>query len=212
MSNRLQTKIGFYFGTFNPIHWGHLAIARQAQSQFKLDRLVFIPAGHPPFKDEDPELANAEIRLAMVKLAIMNEPTWAVDQMEINREGISYTIDTLKALRKNYDLGKSKIPFIIGSDALSDLHLWHRPIEIINEVTFLQAPRQGFPPVKILELNQMLIPLDTRIINMPEDQRSSTAIREAFFQGKDIKDFVPEGVATYLKEHLVWQAPGLSGR
>ncbi len=205
MSNLLQTKIGFYFGTFNPIHLGHLAIARMAQKQFGLEQLIFISAGHPPFKNEDPDLADAETRYHWVELAIEGEPTWKTDQMEVNREGISYTIDTLKAVRKKYHLGQSKIPFIIGSDALSDLHLWHRPIEMVQEVCFLQAPRHGFPIIKILELNQMLIPLDTRVINMLEDRSSSTDIRKQCSQGHDVSRWLPPLVCESLEKHPVWK-------
>lgn len=182
MPNLLQTKIGFYFGTFNPIHLGHLAIAQYAQEQFKLEKIIFVPSGRPPFKSEDPDLADAETRYHLVELAIADHPNWEIDRVEIDRseksEGLSYTIDTLKSIRSKYNLGQSKIPFIIGSDALSDLHVWHRPIEMLKEVCFLQAPRNGFPSLKIIDLEGMLIPLDTRLIKMPEDKNSSTEIRE----------------------------------
>ena len=132
-------KVGIFGGTFDPVHVGHLAIAQAALESAKLDRVVFVPARRSPLKDREPA-ASADDRYAMLVAAIKDEPRFAVSRVELQREGPSYTVDTLESFRNEGELF-----LILGSDALSELPRWKAPERIRELAKILVARRPGAP-------------------------------------------------------------------
>jgi nicotinate-nucleotide adenylyltransferase len=171
----------FYFGTFNPIHNGHLMVAQSALSQFGsplgFERVIFVPAGSPPHRHQEPDLLEAGLRLKMVRRATADNPAFAVSDVEVGRPGKSYTVDTLQTLIQRQALPQP-IPFIIGADALAQLGTWHQPKRLIEMVHFLQAPRPGFDFVRQITLNGEPVSLNTSPIQMPPLGISSSWIRQ----------------------------------
>lgn len=134
--------IAVFGGTFNPIHLGHLRVAEEAREAFALDGVVFIPANLPPHKD-DPQLAPADLRMEMVKLAIDGNPAFEASPIEIDRGGRSYTIDTVKALRAKGPEGL-KVSLIIGSDSFNDITSWYEYEELLSLVSLIIVSRPGY--------------------------------------------------------------------
>ena len=134
-----MTRLGVFGGTFDPPHVGHLAIALAALESARLDRVLFVPARRSPLKDRAP-VAGVEDRLAMLEAAVRDEPRFAVSRIELERDGPSYTVDTLEALRPQGELF-----LIMGSDALADLERWRAPARIRELATILVARRPGAP-------------------------------------------------------------------
>jgi len=135
-------RIGLLGGTFNPIHVGHLKIARMVRYRLKLDAVWFIPTGKSPHKSEEMQPSRAD-RLEMVRLAIQDAPYFKPCDMEIKRRGISYTIDTLTLLKQHHP--EESFFFIIGTDAFSHLHQWKAPERLLETVAFVIVPRVGHP-------------------------------------------------------------------
>lgn len=134
-----MTRLGIFGGTFDPVHVGHLAIALAALESAKLDRVLFVPARRSPLKDREPA-ASADDRLAMLEGATRDEPRFAVSRLELDREGPSYTVDTLEALR-----AQGELFLILGSDALAEIGRWREPDRIRTLATILVARRPGAP-------------------------------------------------------------------
>ncbi|MDZ4242549.1 MAG: nicotinate-nucleotide adenylyltransferase, partial [Candidatus Omnitrophota bacterium] len=129
------TRIGLLGGTFNPVHIGHMVIAQTALDKAGLDRVIFVPCHEPPHK-KIPHLASARDRLAMIRLAVAENPRFDVSDVEVRRAGRSYTIDTVRHFRDLYK-GKAKLHFIIGGDSFAALSAWHCIDEIARIVTFI---------------------------------------------------------------------------
>ncbi|HEU5287128.1 MAG TPA: nicotinate-nucleotide adenylyltransferase [Candidatus Limnocylindria bacterium] len=134
-----MTRVGVFGGTFDPVHVGHLAIALAALESARLDRIVFVPARRSPLKDAPPA-ASAADRLAMLEAATKDEPRFSVSRVELEREGPSYTVDTLDALS-----AEGELFLILGSDALAELDRWRSPQRIRSLATILVARRPGAP-------------------------------------------------------------------
>jgi len=130
---------GILGGTFNPIHCAHLRLAEVAREALGLARIAFIPASQPPLKHRD--VAPASDRLAMVERAIANNPAFEVLRLELERQGPSYSVDTLRELRRSR--GAERFWFILGSDALRELHLWHEPAAFLELTSIAVAARPG---------------------------------------------------------------------
>src|SRR4030042_2999716 len=139
--SKSHKKIGIMGGTFNPIHHGHLVTAQEALSQFKLDMVIFIPTGNPPHKIEN-EVASAEDRYIMTVIATSSNSNFFVSRMEIDRRGKSYTIDTVRQLKKNYG-SSSLLYFITGADAILEILTWKNTDEIVSLCKFIAATRPG---------------------------------------------------------------------
>lgn len=134
-----MTRVGVFGGTFDPVHVGHLAIGLAALQSARLDRIVFVPARRSPLKDVPPA-ASAADRLAMLEAATKDEPRFSVSRVELEREGPSYTVDTLDALS-----AEGELFLILGSDALAELSRWRSPERIRSLATILVARRPGAP-------------------------------------------------------------------
>uniref|UniRef100_UPI0026335B6C nicotinate-nucleotide adenylyltransferase n=1 Tax=Novosphingobium sp. TaxID=1874826 RepID=UPI0026335B6C len=136
-------RIGLYGGCFNPVHAGHLAAARGAREALALDEVLFIPSGHPPLKGNAGLVAGAH-RLAMIERAIADEPGMAVSSIEIDRDGPSFTVDTVRTLRAAFPAG-AELFFLLGDDCLRRLPRWKGIDELHEMLRFAILPRSGQP-------------------------------------------------------------------
>ena len=208
-SNNDPKKIGIMGGTFNPIHHGHLVTAQEALDQFGLDEVIFIPTGDPPHKIED-LLAHAEDRYLMTVIATSSNSSFFVSRIEIDRKGKSYTIDTVKELRKLYGRG-SELYFITGADAILEILTWKNTREIVTLAKFIAATRPGYDLSRIKELENTLFDsgdkADRRIFIMeiPALAISSTDIRQRIKNGRPVNYLVPEGVSNYILKHGLYK-------
>jgi nicotinate-nucleotide adenylyltransferase len=188
-------RIGIYGGTFNPVHHGHLILARQALEEFNLDRVVFVPAAESPFKIQN-HSAPAGDRLAMLRLAIASEDRFSVDPLEIDRGGISYSIDTVKMFR-NRDPG-AELFFLVGEDNTDRLTEWHRFEELKKLVCFVVLSRSE-------DFQSPEYPVVQRRIEI-----SSTEIRNRVANQESITYLVPESVKHYIEQHQLYQGERVS--
>lgn len=196
-------KIGLMGGTFNPIHYGHLFLAENAYQQICLDRILFIPSMNPPHKSKT-ELISSEHRANMVKLAIKDNPHFKISMMEMQREGTTYTADTLTILKEENP--KIEYYFIVGADSFFMLQNWGKPQTIFDLCTIVVAGRNLTPKNK---MNQQLDFLTETygakvlFLDMPNIGISSAEIRDRIVAKKGIHYYVPEEVEAYINElHL----------
>lgn len=188
-------KIGILGGTFDPIHRGHLLLAEHAKDQYQLDKVLFIPAKTPPHKTSKSDLTPAPHRFRMVELALKNYPPFEISDIEINRPDISYTVDTLRDLRKQYP-GDSFF-LILGSDAAAEFLTWKQPEEILKMAQVLVALRPGFslPAQK-----------NFHTIKMPPVPLSATEIRERLAAGQSAGDeAIPAEVEQYIRSRKLYK-------
>jgi nicotinate-nucleotide adenylyltransferase len=208
-NNNEPKKIGIMGGTFNPVHHGHLVTAQEALDQFGLDEVIFIPTGDPPHKIED-LLAHAEDRYLMTVIATSSNSSFFVSRVEIDRTGKSYTIDTVKELRKIYGSG-SELYFITGADAILEILTWKNTREIVTLTKFIAATRPGYDLSKIKELKTTLFDSEDKadrrifIMEIPALAISSTNIRQRIKNGRPVNYLVPEGVNNYILKHGLYK-------
>jgi len=187
-------KIGILGGTFNPIHIGHLILAEEAREKLKLDRIILVPAYLPPHKGNS-DIAPASERYKMVKLAIKGNRSFKASDMEIKREGLSYTIDTIKEFKKSHPA--DELYFIIGSDLLNYLNEWKDLGEVIKIAKFIVATRPGYPLEKI---PPYIATLPTRAVDI-----SAFEVRQAIKEGRSFRYLVPEAVYQYINKKRLYQ-------
>ncbi len=187
-------KIGILGGTFNPVHIGHLILAEEVREKIKLDKVIFVPTYLPPHKDNS-DIAPASARMAMVKLAIKGNRYFLASDMEIKRDGRSYTIDTLKEFKSIYP--QDELYFIIGSDLLKYLDDWKDLDEIIKMVKFIVATRPGYPLEKI--------PSHISTIPIRAVDISGFEIRKAIKENKSFRYLVPESVLKYIDKKRLYR-------
>lgn len=195
----LRGSVGLFGGTFNPIHNGHILIARAAVSQFELSRVVFVPNGIPPDRRKEARPAK-EDRFQMVADAIAGEDGLDVSRIEVDREGPSYTIDTIRALKEDYREG---ICFIVGADRLAQIDRWKEPEAIIASVPFIVAPRAGVS-LSAFDLG-LFDEASIWPLEMPEVNLSSTVLRDRVQRGEPIGDSVPASVEAYIAKHRLYR-------
>ncbi len=197
-------EIGLLGGTFDPVHLGHLIIAEEVRCKLGLAKIVFIPAGQPWLK-VDRMITHGEHRLAMVRLAIGSNPYFEVSLAELERSGPSYSVDTVSALRKEHgpDVG---LYFIVGPDALSDLHRWREPARLAELCWLVAVGRPNSVKADLRELEVAIPAIRSRIrcVAVPEIGISSTEIRERVRAGLSIRYLVPPEVERYIYEHQLY--------
>jgi nicotinate-nucleotide adenylyltransferase len=187
-------KIGILGGTFNPIHIGHLILAEEVREKIKLEKIIFVPTYLAPHKDNS-DIAAAQHRLSMIRLAIKTNKFFSVSDIEIKRNGRSYTIDTLKEFKKIYP--QDEIYFIIGSDLLKYLDEWKDLGDILEMVKFIVATRPGYPLEKI--------PSHISTIPIRAVDVSGFEIRKAIKENKSFRYLVPEPVFNYIHKKKLYR-------
>ncbi len=200
-----KKRVGIMGGTFDPIHIGHLVIAEAAREQLALSEVIFIPAAQPPHK-AGREVAPAEHRLHLVQLATESNPFFRVLDVEMKREGPSYSYDTLRALVETH--GESTdFYFIVGGDEMNTILTWHRISELFALCRFAAARRQG-APLSLLEVRERLgeeVLARIHSVQAPELEISSTDIRRRLREGRSIRYLVPEKVEAYICKEGLYQ-------
>lgn len=191
--------LGIMGGTFDPIHMGHLAVAEQARDVLGLDAVVFMPAGRQPYKIDQDQLA-AEKRLEMCRLALSDNENFDVSPLEVEREGITYTIDTLKTVRAHYP-SNVKLYFIAGADSIATLADWKDARELSGLASFVGINRPG---TKLIGDNAIKKSLQeagftVEFIHAPSLDISSTDLRRRIAQGGSIRYLIPEPVRLVIE-------------
>jgi nicotinate-nucleotide adenylyltransferase len=191
-------------GTFDPIHNGHLVVAEQVRHSFACDKVLFVPAASPPHKNESTITAVAD-RLAMTKMAVESNPWFEVSALEIERPGPSYTIDTVREIKKNYQ--PENLYFITGADAVLEILSWKDVNNLLASCKFIAATRPGYD---LSNLQQRLKALPKEYFKniipfyVPSLSISSTDIRNRVASGKPIKYLLPESVERYIYDNLLY--------
>lgn len=204
-TNKKPARIGLMGGTFNPIHIGHLVTAEEAFYQFKLDEIIFIPSGQPPHKI-DGEIAPAEDRYLMTVIATASNPHFTVSRIEIDRKGPSYTVDTLREMKKIYG-EETELFFITGADAIIEILTWKDPEIIADMCEFIAATRPGYSLKRFEELHLVgsaKLP-KVHFMEIPALAISSTDIRRRVKEGRPVKYLLPDGVAAYLMKRGLYR-------
>lgn len=193
-----EKRVGILGGTFNPIHIGHLILAERALEEYELDEILFIPTGKPYFKSEE-EVLDKKVRISMTGNAIEDNPDFALSTIETDREGNTYTYETLQLLKR--DNPNNKYYLILGADTLFQIEQWKKPDVIMSLAGILAAVRDDKNmadlEVKADELKAKFN-ADINILRMPHIGISSTDIRERIRLGKSVKYMLPEKTLDYI--------------
>ncbi|HZT05613.1 MAG TPA: nicotinate-nucleotide adenylyltransferase [Chloroflexota bacterium] len=198
----MKRRLGVIGGTFDPIHLAHLVAAQEAAYARGLDEVLFVPAAEPPHKRGEP-VTDVRHRLAMTRLAIADNPRFRLSTIETDRGGVSYTVDTLRALAAEGD----DLCFIVGMDSLADLPAWHDPAGILALAEIAAVFRSGWERFDVNQLVAKIPSADGRIalVEMPALDISSTEIRRRVAASRPIRYFVPDAVAAYIDEHGLYR-------
>jgi nicotinate-nucleotide adenylyltransferase len=188
-------RLGLMGGTFDPVHHGHLVAAEEARYAFELERVMFVPAGHPWQKGR--LAAPPEERFSMTLLATQDNPHFEVSRIEIDRDGPTYTVDTLRELRAQRP--DDELFFVTGADAVREILTWKDPDEALRLATFVAVTRPGYPldklPSRAIE-----------VLEIPALAISSTDIRARVAAGRPIRYLVPDAVAAHIRVHDLYRA------
>jgi len=195
-----KIKVGLFGGSFDPIHNGHLQLARWTKNKLFLDRIIFIPAAVPPHK-QLMNMAPSTHRKRMIQIAIEDYPEFDVSDVELKREGVSYTIDTIFYFQKKLSLKNDNLFLIIGADSLLDFSNWKDPDKIINNCQLVVLQRPG------INLEQALAKFKQRaiILQSPLIDISATEIRLRIKSGCSISQLVPPAVERYINEQDLYK-------
>lgn len=197
-------NVGVLGGTFDPVHNGHITIAEESRARLDLDEVVLVPAGQPLLKGNNVILA-AEHRVQMIRLAIAARPFLKLSMVEIEREGPSYTVDTVSGLLAHRNSG-DQLFFILGWDNLARLAQWREPSRLITMCRLVAVPRPGCPLPDLAALETGIPGLSQRLIvlDMPEVDISATEIRSRVARGLAIDHLVPRPVEEYIRQHQLY--------
>ena len=193
-------NIGLFGGTFDPPHVAHLKIAEAAQEQFQLDQVWWIPALHPPHKLQD-ALTPIEHRLAMTRLAIGDNSTFVVSDIETRRSGPSFTIDTVRTVRREHP--DHRFSLLLGGDSLANFSEWAEPDSIAALVPLIVYERPGFTS----DATPSYLEGRVRKVRAPITALTGSAIRVRVREGKSIRTLVSEATRAYIMEHGLYRGP-----
>ena len=200
-------RLGLFGGTFDPVHYGHLLLADCCREQCRLDEVWFVPAAIPPHKQR--ELTPAAARLEMLELAIGGYEPFSVCRWEIERGGLSYTVETLAQVRSRRP--DAELFFLLGGDALADLPGWREPGRICSLATLVvvrrpQSPEPDFTPLSSFVDEAGLDRLRQHVVEMPQIELSSRALRERVGDRQSIRFRTPRAVEKYIETHELYRA------
>ncbi len=199
-------RIGILGGTFNPPHLGHLICAQEAYLQLGLDRVTLIPARIPPHKPVEDE-PGPQHRLELCRLAIRGDERFAVSDLEIGRDGPSYTVDTLKELHSSAP--DHELFLIVGGDIAAGLPSWHEPERVLSLATLAVAKRRGTSRAAVDDALRSLSGGErAAFFRMPRIAISSTMLRERARVGQPIRYYVPDPVVSYIERHRLYAEVG----
>ena len=208
---RSRGSLGVFGGTFDPIHVAHLAVAQEAAEALGLERVVFVPAGQPPHKPGPGDHVVGTDRLAMVELAIAGNDRFAVDRLELDRDGPSYTVDTLEALVAR-DRGRRR-PRRPHADPVGGgvpgLPTWHEPRRVLELARVAVAPRDGYPGAgrRSWTSNSRARATASSFLDGPRLRLSATELRARAAAGRSLRYLVPDAVAAYIDDHALYRNP-----
>lgn len=201
-------RVGIFGGTFDPVHRAHLQLAKSAYEQMELESVIFLPAGDPPHKTDRP-VTPAYRRLEMLKLCLKDYPYFQISEYEIEKQGYSYTAETLEYFTQMHP--EVRFYFIIGADSLFDLDTWYCPERCLNKAVFVVGNRTGHSEK---EIDRQILYLTGRYggaiekVDMPGMEISSSNIREMAGHGQDVSLYLPPAVDEYIKQnHLYYRGP-----
>lgn len=201
-----KKRIGLMGGTFDPIHIGHLMLGECAYEQFDLDKVLFLPSGNPPHKQDRAAGASNAQRLEMVRLAIEDNPHFELDPEEMQRTGLTYTYETLRDLRERHP--DTEYYFIIGADSLMSFDTWREPGLICQNCVLLVAVRDQ---LDLDTMKQKMCDLEARygarihLLHTPDVEIASSTLRTWRQQGRSIRYYVPDRVLEYMKENRIYE-------
>lgn len=199
MSTPTRTRIGIMGGTFDPIHHGHLVAASEVADEFDLDEVIFVPTGAQPFKS-DRDVTLAEHRYLMTVIATASNPRFTVSRVDIDRGGVTFTVDTLRDLHKT--LPEAELFFITGADALGQILQWKDSPELWELAHFVGVTRPGH------ELSGQDLPDgEYSLLEIPAMAISSTDCRARVSENKPVWYLVPDGVVQYIAKHGLYRDP-----
>jgi nicotinate-nucleotide adenylyltransferase len=201
--------IGILGGTFDPVHNGHLAAARQLRGVAGLQEVWLMPNATPPHRMAAP-LASAADRMRMVELAVAGHEGLIPSPMEVDRGGVSYTIDTTRQLAREYP--GQRFTLLIGSDAALQIRGWHEADALLDEASFLifNRPETALAPQTLHELG--FVPARTRIVHLDTPAIAAHQVRDRLARGAPIDDLVPAAVADYIRSHELYRGNAASGQ
>ena len=197
---------GVFGGTFDPIHHAHLAVAEAALDDLGLADVTFIPAGQPPHK-LDRVISPAADRVAMVEAAIADNPGFRMSTIEVERDGPSYTVDTLAALR---GAGIEPLALIISMDSFLGLPTWHEPSRVLELATLVVAPREGVDDAPTDFLARHLPGVAASVVHLagPHLRLSASEVRRRAAESRSVRYLVPDAVAAYIGDHALYRSFG----
>lgn len=191
-------RIGIMGGTFDPIHHGHLVAASEVADRFHLDEVVFVPTGRP-WQKGDVKVSPAEDRYLMTVIATASNPRFQVSRVDVERDGPTYTIDTLRDLRAAYG-SRARLFFITGADALQRILSWKDAVQVFELAHFIGVTRPGF------QLSDAHLPADTvSLVQVPAMAISSTDCRDRVAAGQPVWYLVPDGVVQYIAKRRLYR-------
>lgn len=198
-------KVGIFGGSFDPVHNGHVKLAVQAKDEAKLDKLIFVPAKLQPFK-LDKKATDGAVRVEMLKLALRDYPELDVSSYELNRDEISYTVNTLHHFREIYG-DDTEIFFLTGTDSFIKIHTWMRADEILSGFSLIVGSRPGYMEKELYEQKKSLeekFGINIVIVNNEQVDVSSTEIREKAARGESLEGLADREVERYIRENRVY--------
>ncbi|MGB7604442.1 MAG: nicotinate-nucleotide adenylyltransferase [Lutisporaceae bacterium] len=193
-------------GTFDPIHFGHLAAAEAVKEELHCSKVIFIPSGNPPHKKMR-TLTDAKHRFTMTAMAVSSNPNFEVSNIEISRNGYTYTLDTVKQLLDYYN-NNVELIFITGADAILEVETWYKVEELLKLCSFVAVTRPGYEKSKLEQKLQYLqSKYNSRLysIDVPGLNISSTDIRKRVKEGRSIKYLVPEEIEQYIYKYELYK-------
>jgi nicotinate-nucleotide adenylyltransferase len=202
-------RVGVFGGTFDPVHTGHLILAEQCREQARLDQVWFVPAPRPPHKDE-PDLTRFEQRVEMLALALAGNPAFRIDELEKERSGPSYTVETLAELHRRHPAHEFYL--LVGSDTLHDLPHWYEPVRLLELTGLLVMARPNNPVLTVEDLRTRLrlpdnVPLRLEVVQTPQIDISSRDLRRRAAAGRSLRYFLPRAVECYIHDKHLYRLP-----